>query len=62
MEAETFRSQAERCRRLANSIYNIEVASDLEAYAQHLDRCAADLEADPWRHFSGRGAQHSGAR
>jgi hypothetical protein len=62
MEAETFRSQAERCRRLANSIYNIEVASDLEAYAQHLERCAADLEADPWRHFSDRGAQHSGAR
>jgi hypothetical protein len=62
MEAETFRSQADRCRRLANSIYNIEVASDLEAYAQHLDRCAADLEAGPRRMLSDRGAQHSGVR
>jgi hypothetical protein len=33
---EAFRSQEERCRRLAKSIYNIEVAADLEAYAQHL--------------------------
>jgi hypothetical protein len=62
MEAETFRSKADRCRRLANSIYNVEVASDLEAYAQHLDRCAADLEAGPRRTLSDGGARHSGAR
>jgi hypothetical protein len=60
MEAETFRSQADRCRRLANSIYNIEVASDLEAYAQHLDRCAADLEAGLRHNRGDRRAQHSG--
>jgi len=34
---EAFRSQEERCRRLAKSIYNIQVAADPEAHAQHLD-------------------------
>jgi hypothetical protein len=62
MEAERFRSQAVRCRRLADSIYNIEVASDLEAYAQHLDRCAADLEAGLPGNLRDRGAHHSGIR
>lgn len=44
METGAFRWQAERCRRLAKSIYNFEVAADLEAYAQELERRAAALE------------------
>ncbi len=45
MQSEAFRSQAERCRRLAKSIYNAEVAANLEAYARELElRAAAALE------------------
>jgi hypothetical protein len=44
MKPETFRSQAERCRRLAKSIYNTKVAADLEAYARELELRAAASE------------------
>jgi hypothetical protein len=44
MQLEAFRSQAERCRRLAKSIYNTKVAADLEAYARELELRAAALE------------------
>ena len=44
MQSETFRLQAERCRRLAKSIYNSEVAANLEAYARELELRAAALE------------------
>ena len=42
MSAEAYRSQVERCRRLANLIYNNpKVAAELEAYARQLERRAA---------------------
>lgn len=42
MEAEAYRSQVERCRRLPNLIYNNpEVAAELKAYARQLERRAA---------------------
>ena len=44
MEAKVLRSQADRCRRLAEAIYNASVAADLEAYARQLDHRAAALE------------------
>jgi hypothetical protein len=44
MQSETFRLQAERCRRLAKSIYNSEVAANLEAYAHELELRATALE------------------
>jgi hypothetical protein len=44
MQSETFRLQAERCRRLAKSIYNTKVAADLETYAHELELRAAALE------------------
>jgi hypothetical protein len=44
MQSETFRSQVERCRRLAKSIYNSEVAANLEAYARELEIRTAALE------------------
>ena len=44
MSAEAYRSQAERCRRLANLIYNNpKVAAELEAYARQLERRAAAM-------------------
>jgi hypothetical protein len=44
MQSETFRLQAERCRRLARSIYNSEVTANLEAYARELELRAAASE------------------
>ncbi|MGO8917544.1 MAG: hypothetical protein ACLQJR_16685 [Stellaceae bacterium] len=40
--------EAERCRRLAKSIYNPTVTEELEAYAAQLEERAAELSnADP---------------
>jgi hypothetical protein len=39
------REQAERCWRLAKSIYNPAAAADLEVYARQLEECAEQLEA-----------------
>jgi hypothetical protein len=44
MQSETFRLQAERCRRLAKSIYNSKVTANLEAYARELELRAAASE------------------
>jgi len=41
------REQAQRCSRLAKSIYNPEAAADLEAYARQLEERAQELEAKP---------------
>jgi hypothetical protein len=41
------REQAQRCWRLAKSIYNPEAAADLEVYARQLEECAERLEAAP---------------
>ena len=41
VDAMALRSQAERCRRLAMSIYNPPVSADLEACARQLDEQAA---------------------
>jgi hypothetical protein len=62
MEAEAIRPRAERCRRLARSIYNIEVTADLEAYTQHLDLCAAALEVCTRPNLGETGEQHRGLR
>lgn len=39
------REQAQRCSRLAKSIYNPEAAAGLEAYARQLEERAQELEA-----------------
>jgi hypothetical protein len=39
------REQAQRCWRLAQSIYNAEAAAQLEAYARQLEQRARQLEA-----------------
>jgi len=39
------REQAQRCWRLARSIYNAEAAAELEAYARQLEERAERLEA-----------------
>ncbi len=39
------REEAQRCRRLANSIYNPTVSAELEARARRLEEQAAQLEA-----------------
>lgn len=39
------REQAQRCWRLARSIYNAEAAAQLEAYARLLEQRAQQLEA-----------------
>src|SRR5260221_629893 len=41
------REQAQRCSRLAKSIYNPEAAADLEAYARQLQERPQELEAKP---------------
>jgi hypothetical protein len=41
------REQAQRCSRLAKSIYNPAAAADLEAYARQLEERAQELEARP---------------
>ena len=41
------REQAQRCWRLAQSIYNAEAAAELEAYARQLEERALELEAEP---------------
>lgn len=38
--------QAQQCWRLANSIYNQEIAAELEAYARQLEERAACLEEE----------------
>lgn len=38
------REQAQRCWRLARSIYNAEAAAELEAYARQLEERAERLE------------------
>ena len=43
----TLREQAQRCWRLAQSIYNAEAAAELEAYARQLEERAHELEAEP---------------
>jgi hypothetical protein len=44
MEAEAYRSQAERCKRLAAFIYNNpKVVGELDAYARQLERRAATM-------------------
>jgi hypothetical protein len=40
------REQAQRCWRLARSIYNPEAAADLEVYARQLEQWAEQLEAE----------------
>ena len=44
MDCVALRAQAERCRRLARSIYNLSVTSQLEAYASQLEELAAHLQ------------------
>jgi len=42
---QALRDEAQRCRRLANSIYNQMATAELEARAQALEEEAAQLEA-----------------
>ncbi len=44
MDAQALRDEAQKYRRLANSIYNPTAATELENYARTLDECAARLE------------------
>jgi hypothetical protein len=44
VEARALREKAERCRRLAHSIYNDGLSSDLETYARSLEEQAKALE------------------
>lgn len=44
MDCGALRAQAERCRRLARSIYNLSVTDQLEAYARQLEELAARLQ------------------
>lgn len=46
MEATKLLLQAERCRRLARSIYNADVAADLETYARQLEERVDQLALD----------------
>jgi len=53
VDATALRLQAERCRRLAKSIYNSAAVAELEAYAGQLEERAARLDetapaALPW--------------
>jgi hypothetical protein len=41
VDAKCLRQQADRCRRLARSIYNPTAAAELEAYAEQLEGRAA---------------------
>jgi hypothetical protein len=45
MSVQALRDQAERCKRLANSIYNPAAAAELEAHARALEEQAKRLEA-----------------
>ena len=45
MSAQALRDEAQRCRRLASSIYNPTVAAELEAHARALEERALRLEA-----------------
>ena len=45
MSVQALRDQAERCKRLANSIYNPAAAAQLEAHARALEEQAKRLEA-----------------
>ena len=62
MQSETFRLQAERCRRLAKSIYNSEVAANLEAYARELELRAAASEVSLHGIFSDLTETRTGLR
>ena len=42
----TLQEQAQRCWRLAKSIYNPEASANLEAYARQLEERAQQLEAN----------------
>ena len=44
--AKVLLEQAQQCWRLANSIYNQEIAAELEAYARQLEERAACLEEE----------------
>jgi hypothetical protein len=55
MVAKVLLEQAQRCWRLAKSIYNQEAAAELEAYARQLEEQARRLEQEE------RQAQPSGA-
>lgn len=46
MVAKALLEQAQQCWRLAGSIYNQEIAAELEAYARQLEEQAARLEAE----------------
>ena len=43
MVAKVLLEQAQQCWRLASSIYNQEIAAELEAYARQLEQRAASL-------------------
>lgn len=45
MCVQAIRDEAQRCRRLANSIYNPTATAELEARARALEERAAQLEA-----------------
>jgi hypothetical protein len=60
MSAEAYRSQAERCRRLANLIYNNpRMVAELEAYARQLERRAAAMSVGAQTNSSETPEQHS---
>jgi hypothetical protein len=60
MGADAYRSQVERCRRLANLIYNNpKMAAELEAYAHQLERRAAAIGVGAQTTSSETPEQHS---
>lgn len=49
MRVQTLREEAQRYRRLAQSIYNARAAAELEAHARALEEQAAQLETGQTR-------------